>query len=1201
MTTNIFLIFLTITTAIAQSNVFKNAVIKIDHSEGTPAEIRINAKGERISLNLFLNSYHKEFLLSKDHTFRTLSVFRDEYGQVHHRISQSYKGIEIPELQMLVHEKDGSVAHAHGKFIHDLDIDVIPSQSEDQALQSALKYVNAKKYMWENHKNESFIRQITGDTEASFYPKGRLIITSGSKNMISENFKLAYRFDIHTQEPYGGYYVDVDATNGEIVNVLPFIYSGDVQGEGLSLYNEMVNITVSDTTPQYMTPPKWHLCSWNPLGDDGFSWRLADSTIGTVGGYANWWYEVLDTDELTLSGDNCRLLYYQRYHVEPYLPTDEYDGRDGFNVRISIDGGLTWDVLQDPDPAYSCTNLLSFGKTFGEGPGIPGWSGPNKQWQKVSFDLSAYTGQTVKIRFAFASDESHSTIENIPALFGWQIDSILITNTQDTLFNNSGEAQGLTARNIARDVNIINEGKYRLREESRGKGIATYDMQNQSEYHLAQDFVDEDSSFTGIYSHAGVSVHWASEVFYDYYLEKHNRNSYDDRNGRIVSFAHYDSGYVNAFWNGYLNIASYGDGNLNDMSLVSLDIVSHELTHGVTQNASGLIYQNESGALKESFSDIFGTMVEFYVEKDNGDWLIGEDCWPGGFGLRSLENPVSLGYPDTYKGINWFPQPGNPINENDWGGVHTNSSVQNYWFYLLSEGGYGTNDNGFVYDITGIGKDAAAQIAYRNLNVYLMPTSQFANARWGSIHAAIDIYGHDSSQLRAVVDAWDAVGVAYPKLEPVINAFMYTVNFVAEAVVGIDSTLLEIYNFGLDTLIISDIQIRGNEFKLSSDVNFPLILPGYEENIGIEILFTPTSEGVKTDSLILYSNDPKQPEYTIYLHGKGWVVHPAQENTMYSVRYYSGLLIKFDGTTEQWQGIGSNEKREIDDICLNPLNNILFGIRSSAIFRIDADSGTVYNSGINQIRPPIKRLGAIAFDINGDLHAANTKTGDLYLINPETGEALLKGRSEFDWFLLKSLAINPLNGDLWAAAEIEGNTWADNRPAIYKINKSNAATTLVGEIELFLLSIAFDAGGRLYGLSQYEASLYRIDTLDFSCTLICETGYRSISGLAINGVLVTDIAEELSFSLPQEFGLEHNYPNPFNPNTMINYQFPITSNVELSVYNLLGQKVVTLINEQQRAGYHQVKWDASEFASGIYYYRIRAGAFQDVKKMILLR
>jgi predicted GH43/DUF377 family glycosyl hydrolase/predicted esterase len=97
------------------------------------------------------------------------------------------------------------------------------------------------------------------------------------------------------------------------------------------------------------------------------------------------------------------------------------------------------------------------------------------------------------------------------------------------------------------------------------------------------------------------------------------------------------------------------------------------------------------------------------------------------------------------------------------------------------------------------------------------------------------------------------------------------------------------------------------------------------------------------------------------------------------------------------------------------------------------------------------------------------------------------------------------------------------------------------------------------------------------------------------------VEEKENDKIPLIFELEQNYPNPFNPKTMINYQLPMTNNVELSVYNLLGQRVAILVNKRQKAGYHQIEWDASGFASGIYYYSIEAGEFQDVKKMILLK
>jgi len=90
-------------------------------------------------------------------------------------------------------------------------------------------------------------------------------------------------------------------------------------------------------------------------------------------------------------------------------------------------------------------------------------------------------------------------------------------------------------------------------------------------------------------------------------------------------------------------------------------------------------------------------------------------------------------------------------------------------------------------------------------------------------------------------------------------------------------------------------------------------------------------------------------------------------------------------------------------------------------------------------------------------------------------------------------------------------------------------------------------------------------------------------------------------NLVREFRLFQNHPNPFNPKTVINYELPITNDVELSIYNVLGQKVITLVSEKQKAGHHQVEWDASGFPSGVYYYVLKAGEFRDVKKMVYLK
>jgi hypothetical protein len=214
----------------------------------------------------------------------------------------------------------------------------------------------------------------------------------------------------------------------------------------------------------------------------------------------------------------------------------------------------------------------------------------------------------------------------------------------------------------------------------------------------------------------------------------------------------------NAFWLGGHRLLAFGDGS-NNNPLVELDVVSHELTHGVTQFEANLQYYNEFGALNESFSDILGKAVEFDVFGDTATWQLAKHFRPGG--LRDFSNPNLQGQPDTYAGILWY------TGSDDSGGVHYNSGVQNFWYYLLCEGGNGVNDHNFEYAVDAIGMEQATQIAYRNLTEYLGPFSEYLDSRIGSMLATADLYGKNSPVYQQVDNAWDAVGVID---EPIITS-----------------------------------------------------------------------------------------------------------------------------------------------------------------------------------------------------------------------------------------------------------------------------------------------------------------------------------------------------------------------------------------------------------------------------------------------
>ena len=279
-------------------------------------------------------------------------------------------------------------------------------------------------------------------------------------------------------------------------------------------------------------------------------------------------------------------------------------------------------------------------------------------------------------------------------------------------------------------------------------------------------YTDTDDNWNATIQRAGVDAHYGAAKTYDYYKNIHGRNGIDGNNGPgtttsaigaiplVVSRVHFGSSgrYNNAFW--YNNQMSYGDGDGTTFSpLTTIDVAGHEMSHGVTEKTANLTYQNESGALNEATSDIFGAMVEAYADGavSANTWLIGEDCYtPGtaGDALRSMSNPNAYGDPDHYS----LRYTGTADN----GGVHTNSSIANHAYYLMAAGG--TNRVSGVA-VTGVGASAMEKIWFRALTVYMTSGTNFSAARTATINAANDLYGSNSAQATTVARGWCAVGV----------------------------------------------------------------------------------------------------------------------------------------------------------------------------------------------------------------------------------------------------------------------------------------------------------------------------------------------------------------------------------------------------------------------------------------------------------
>jgi len=244
---------------------------------------------------------------------------------------------------------------------------------------------------------------------------------------------------------------------------------------------------------------------------------------------------------------------------------------------------------------------------------------------------------------------------------------------------------------------------------------------------------------------------------YDFYKKVFDRDSIDGQGMELVSSVHYGNNFDNAFWNGSQMV--YGDGSGRIFAkggmTKSLDVIAHELTHGITQFTAGLQYRKQSGALNESFSDVFGSLVKQYSRGesvDQADWLIGEGILgPAlrGKALRSLESPGTAfefdRQPDHMDRYVDLPDDNNPQNDN--GGVHVNSGIPNKAFYIAAMA------------VGGNAWEKVGKIWYVTLTERLRPNSDFRAAAEATVQVAGELFGEGKMEQDSVQSAWEKVGV----------------------------------------------------------------------------------------------------------------------------------------------------------------------------------------------------------------------------------------------------------------------------------------------------------------------------------------------------------------------------------------------------------------------------------------------------------
>jgi bacillolysin len=695
---------------------------------------------------------------------------------------------------------------------------------------------------------------------------------------------------------------------------------------------------------------------------------------------------------------------------------------------------------------------------------------------------------------------------------------------------------------------MFNAGASTFPDEAKG-AIHVFDAQNS----------DGDNLFYNITSNANVwqsanavSAAFFGSVVYNYFRSTHNRNSIDGNGGSMYMIVNIKENYNNAFWNGKAMFFGNGDGNSFSDLAGSLDVTGHEMTHGVVENTANLVYENQAGALNESFADVFGVAVEFFHKGQNANWLLGEEVTTpniAGDALRDMEHPdgSNVAFSKQPAHMNQFENLPN-TEDGDNGGVHVNSGIPNRAFYLV---------------VQAIGMEKAEKIYYRALANYLTRSSQFIDARIALSKSAADLYGQGSGEQSAIHNAYDQVGITDgqatpppPTESPVIGQ---------DWVLATDSGTNILYRISTDGATIEQIAsspLLGKP-SVSDDGSFVLFV---DQNYNPWIANTDGSGEEQLDdsgvfwNIAISPNGAKIASVSNVADGLIYLFDLNDSNQdqafeLYSQTYSQGEQPGFVAYADALDWTLDNQFIVYDAL------NINVKATGDTLEYWDVNALRITDGNIVRLFPPQPEginLGnpvlasnndfTIALDYmdelgNVSIMAANLETGDVGLV-AENGQAL--GRPDFA----------PID-DAMIYQYTDGENYS-----VYWRQLAVDGITGTGDEFQFLTSATNPVWTTI--------------------------GFR------------TSVKDEIA-KVPTLLELAQNYPNPFNPSTTIEFDLPVKGHVDLDVMNMLGQKVATLANGRFEAGSHKVLFDAKTLPNGIYIYRLSANGESRIRKMVLMK
>lgn len=794
---------------------------------------------DNISIDNVADHFDQWFVLSPSSSFLIVGDNTDKMGVRHISYQQYYQGIEIEGCLVLVHARNNKVQHVNGVVMEDMI------------------------------KPENVVAKVSRRRAVA---KVRNDNSSEAQFMLTPIFlddSVVYRTSYKVYSPEEMADVYVDAESGEILKKISKRYDAQsVQGTAKTVYSGNQSMTCYyDTIYKLMDDDRGIVTYLGSKAPEYFvSYNTPDDWLTDVDRYIDT-TSVLSAEQ---RADSRYMEYFRRNMVmlTYYMPL--------FNYYLSIP-------------------------------------------TSTSSSFSGYRLTSVKIK-SINTTSWKGLLETNPDLFITVEDAAGIER-----YNNK-------ANRVTRTPTSSNPVTFTLSVPIYGEGyrIKIWDYDAVGNDLIASLILDRE---TGTWNYSGnttttivvdsntgdpaLDAHWGMGKTLDYFSQTFGRNSFDDRGSIVFQLVDVPNHVIedgnNAFATtaqGQFSYMVYGMGDgVSWKPVVELDVMAHEFSHQVTEfnQNGGLKYENESGAMNEGFSDIFGMCVEYYVT-GNASWLIGHDVLIGKSNLRSMKNPAQSKdganpQPKAYHDSNWVATVSNPTKTNDYGGVHTNSGVLNYWFYLLSAGnGNYTNEFNYTFNVLGIGIEKAQWIAYMLNQYYLTPYATYQDAAVGSLMIAELLYGYGSLEYQAVYNAWGVVGIGsgYPgttyDLEPgkymvfarrdaSSNYFKMSSELtsgstkrykgvdIESALIGSETTIPQ------DPAFIWEVEKSGNTYLLKNQNQYSTWNSGNSAAMGAtgkQLTITPQSDGTYTvtfadgsNTRYLSLNNTAGNDYFAYYSGNG--------------------------------------------------------------------------------------------------------------------------------------------------------------------------------------------------------------------------------------------------------------------------------------------------------------------------------------------